>query len=189
MNPLNNLQMLKERSDRDQIPFVEDEILDFLSFYLKDEQYSCIVEVGTGYGYSATFFYNLLRPEKLITIESSTERASVARANLNPQIELIEGDATEVLESLVQHIDLLFIDAGKSHYLDYFLAAKDKLRDGSLIVADNVFARGLTYSKNIKRRNKTIQNHMREFISYMQTHYQAYVLPIGDGLLLARYYE
>jgi predicted O-methyltransferase YrrM len=108
------------------------------------------VEVGTLAGYSGIWITRGLRPEgRLITIESEPRHAEFAtrqfeRAGVADQVELRRGAGIDVLASLVAElepgsVDVLFLDAIKSEYTDYFLIARPLIPVGGLVVADNVY--------------------------------------------------
>lgn len=111
-----------------------------------------ILEVGTLAGYSAIWLARALPPGgQLITIEYEPAHAEVARANLesaglSQQVSVLVGRALQVLDDLAQAggepFDLVFIDADKPPYLEYFDAALRLSRSGTLIVADNVVRGG-----------------------------------------------
>ena len=109
-----------------------------------------IVEIGTLCGYSAVFLANAL-PEKgmLYTCEQSSHHISVAKEvfqdlGLTEKIKIISGKALDTLPSLTKEgpFDLIFIDADKGNYPNYFDWAIENLRTGGLLIADNVFVFG-----------------------------------------------
>jgi predicted O-methyltransferase YrrM len=105
-----------------------------------------ILEVGTLYGYSAILMADTLNGAngKVITIEIDKPIADIARKNiadagLVDKIDVIVGNALDVIPRLNSKFDLLFLDAAKNEYLKYLeLAQKRNLKEGSIIVADNV---------------------------------------------------
>jgi predicted O-methyltransferase YrrM len=105
-----------------------------------------ILEVGTLYGYSAILMADTLNGAngKVITIEIDKPIADIARKNiadagLADKIDVIVGNALDVIPRLNSKFDLLFLDAAKNEYLKYLeLAQKGNLKEGSIIVADNV---------------------------------------------------
>jgi predicted O-methyltransferase YrrM len=105
-----------------------------------------ILEVGTLYGYSAILMADTLNGAngKVITIEIDKPIADIARKNISDaglidKIDVIVGNALDVIPRLNSKFDLLFLDAAKNEYLKYLeLAQKRNLKEGSIIVADNV---------------------------------------------------
>jgi predicted O-methyltransferase YrrM len=107
-----------------------------------------ILEIGTLGGYSTIWLARALPPNgRLITIEvdkhhADVARSNIARAHLADRVELRVGAALEVLRMLAGPFDLIFIDADKESYVEYFEWAVRLARPGALIVADNVVRKG-----------------------------------------------
>jgi predicted O-methyltransferase YrrM len=108
-----------------------------------------VLEVGTLVGYSAILMGKELEPDAhLVTIEVHADEAKAAeenikRAGIPPTVDVLVGDALEVIPKLRRKFDLVFVDAEKTEYLQYLKLVEDKLHKGSVVVADNagVFAR------------------------------------------------
>lgn len=102
-----------------------------------------VLEIGTLVGYSTILMGKELDSDAyLITIEKDAESArkaieNIRRANIPPRVEVLVGDALEIIPRLEGMFDFVFIDAEKSEYLDYLLLIENKLRKGAVIVADN----------------------------------------------------
>ncbi len=102
-----------------------------------------ILEVGTFTGYSAICLAKgLAEGGMLHTLEAEGAYAEIAReyfdrAGLSDKIILHEGDALQIIPQLNEVFDLVFIDAAKEHYIDYYNLAFDKVRKGGFILADN----------------------------------------------------
>ena len=102
-----------------------------------------ILEIGTFTGYSAICLAEGLVQEGMLhTIEADPGYAEIAReyfaeAGINDRIILHDGDALEIIPTLNESFDLVFIDAAKEHYVDYYHAVFDKIRPGGYILADN----------------------------------------------------
>lgn len=158
-----------------------------------------ILEIGTLYGYSTIWFARgISNNGKITTIEKEPENAKIARENFNKlennlsnNIEIINGDANEVLEKLVQKqlvFDMVFIDADKSSYPNYLNFTDKLLKKGGLIIADNTFLSGAVYNdylidrvrfkaqKNIRIFNKMLAN---------KTKYQSIMINTDEGLSMA----
>ncbi|MBS7616945.1 O-methyltransferase [Candidatus Bathyarchaeota archaeon] len=102
-----------------------------------------VLEIGTLVGYSAILMGKELSSDAhLITVEKDDNSAKIARENIRkaeipPTVELIVGDALEIIPKLEGTFDLVFIDAEKSEYLKYLQLVENKLHKGSVVVADN----------------------------------------------------
>lgn len=102
-----------------------------------------ILEVGTLIGYTAILMgKELERDARLITIEIHAVEARIARENIKkaeipPTIDVVVGDAIEVIPKLTGKFDMVFIDADKTEYLNYLRLVESKIHQGSVVVADN----------------------------------------------------
>lgn len=152
---------------------------------------SSILEIGTFTGYSAICLARGLKPGgKLITIERNDELAEFSRgyfdrAGLAGSIELICGDAIEILPSLNVMFDLVYIDADKREYCNYFRQTRNMVYRGGFIIADNVLWGG----KAIE--NDTDDPQTRGIIEFNEmiradSGIEKLILPFRDGLMLAR---
>ena len=119
-----------------------------------------ILEIGTLYGYSAILMADMLPEDgRLITIEVNKLVADIARKNiadagLSEKIEVIVGNALDIIPNLNQKFQLMFLDAAKVEYLGYLKSAEKKyLEKGAVIVADNV---------------KVSKNEMLDYLEYVR---------------------
>ena len=161
-----------------------------LSFFSKIARPEFILEIGTYTGYSALCLAEGLQENgKLITIDPNEEtnhfaKQFFAKSAYATKIELMEAKAQDVIPSLHQKFDLVFIDADKPNYALYFDLVIDKVKSGGLIIADNVLWSGKVLDRNkdtdtqiIHDFNQKIQNDNRV---------ENLLLPVRDGLLLMR---
>ena len=136
----------------------------FLSMISKLVNPEIIVEVGTYTGYSCLCLAEGLKKNgKIITIEKDEEFASIAkkffdRSNYKEKISLLIEDATKAIENISEKIDLAFIDADKVNYTKYYDMLFPKLKNGGLIVADNVLWSGKVTQKVIDDETQSIKN-------------------------------
>ena len=131
---------------------------------------------------------------EITTIENYDKRIPIARENFvraekDKQITLIEGDATEVLKTLEEPFDLIFMDAAKGQYINYLPDIMRLLKKGGVLISDNVLQDGDIIESHfvVTRRNRTIHKRMREYL-YELTHrddLRTMVLPIGDGITIS----
>ena len=162
--------------------------LEILSTLLQPKS---VLEIGTFTGYSALCLVKGLAKEgKLHTIELREEDAAIAKANFNSanegdKIILHVGNALTIIPSLNEQWDLVFIDADKTGYVEYYKLVLPRLRKGGVILADNVLFHGEVLEKEIKTKNgKAIQ----AFNDYVQQDdsVEKVLLTIRDGLMLIR---
>jgi caffeoyl-CoA O-methyltransferase len=150
-----------------------------------------ILEIGTYTGYSAICLARGLKPGgKLITLEVNEELRSTAlkffeKAGVDHQIELINGNALELIPSLEETFDLVFIDAHKEDYPAYYQAAMKKLAHGGYILADNVLWSGKVLDETSDdSTTRTIQQFNRMVTD--DTRVENLLLPIRDGLMVIK---
>jgi predicted O-methyltransferase YrrM len=150
-----------------------------------------ILEIGTFTGYSAICLARGLKPGgKLITIERNDELNSFShsyfcRAGVDSNITQLTGNAIDLIPDLDLMFDLVFIDADKREYCEYFRLVIDKVKPGGFILADNVLWGGQVLEK------KTTDPQARGIIEFneMVRNYSAIdevILPVRDGLMLIR---
>jgi predicted O-methyltransferase YrrM len=150
-----------------------------------------ILEIGTFVGYSALCLAKGLKPEgQLHTIEKSEAEASVARRNFNSsnlgdKIILHQGDALEIIPFLNETWDLVFIDAEKTAYENYYKLVFPALRNGGLIIVDNVLFHGTVLEKELRGKNALAIQKFNEMVS-ADTRVDKVLLTVRDGLYLIR---
>ena len=177
------------------VPIIRKEMQSFLKLLLAMQKPKRILEVGTAVGFSAILMaeYNPY-PCEIVTIENYEKRIPIARENFvragkENQITLIEGDATEVLKTLEEPFDMIFMDAAKGQYINFMPDILRLLKKDGVLVSDNVLQDGDIIESHfvVTRRNRTIHKRMREYL-YELTHRDdlvTAVLPIGDGITVS----
>ena len=130
----------------------------------------------------------------ITTIENYDKRIPIARANFKragkeEQIDLIEGDALEVMHGLEGPYDLIFVDAAKGQYIHYLPEVMRLLGTDGVLVSDNVLQEGDIIESRfaVERRNRTIHSRMREYLYELKHHdqLQTSIIPLGDGVALS----
>lgn len=163
-----------------------------LSMLSKIMEPQLIVEVGTFTGYSASCLAEGLATNgKLITFEISDEVALLAKkhfevAGLEDKIEIRIGNAIELIPTLENGIDLIFIDADKENYSAYWELLYPKLRKGGLLIADNVLWSGkvLEPEQNQDKETKELIAFTKKALADENS--EQVLLPVRDGLLIIR---
>jgi caffeoyl-CoA O-methyltransferase len=163
-----------------------------LSFLSKLIQADFILEIGTYTGYSALCLAEGLKASgKLMTIDPNEETNYFAKNYFESspyakQIELVKAQALDVIPKLDKVIDLVFIDADKKNYLNYYKAVIDKVRSGGLIIADNVLWSGKVIEDIAKMDAETKLIHeFNEFVN-KDERVENILIPVRDGLMLLR---
>ncbi|MGN1158311.1 MAG: O-methyltransferase [Agathobacter sp.] len=177
------------------VPIIRKSMQSFLKLLLAMNKPKRILEVGTAVGFSAILMaeYNPY-PCEIVTIENYDKRIPIARENFKragkeKQITLLEGDATEVLKTLEEPFDMIFMDAAKGQYINFFGDVMRLLKKDGVLVSDNVLQDGDIIESHfvVTRRNRTIHKRMREYL-YELTHRDdlvTSVMPIGDGITVS----
>lgn len=157
-----------------------------------------VVEIGTQYGCSASWMaMGLAEGGKIYSFEKDPETAEEARKsfmepefkNLGCQMQLFEGAALELLPTIEEDgpFDLVFIDANKVGYLDYFNWARKNVRSGGLIVADNVYLFGTMFEEECPENTpKKMWMVMREMLqqAFQDPQLDSFFIPTQEGLLV-----
>lgn len=189
------LDELEKEAIATDVPIIRKDMQVFLKFLLAMNKPMKILEVGTAIGFSALLMSEYA-PEgcRITTIEKYEKRiplahANFARAGREEQITLLEGDATDILKSLDETYDLIFMDAAKGQYINFMPDLLRLMAPGAVLVSDNVLQDGDIIESRfaVTRRNRTIHARMREYL-YELTHnpmLQTCILPVGDGITLS----
>ena len=188
------LEIIKKKALEDHIPIIMDDTLDVVSKILIEAKPSRILEIGTAVGYSAICFSEYLQENGSIdTIERDEERAKQARKNfkrveVEDKIQLYEGDAVEILPTLQENYDVIFIDAAKGKYPFFLEQALRMSHQGTVIIADNVLYKGYVMGDYNKHKQRTAVRNLREYIAEITNdiRLETEILEVGDGLAISR---
>lgn len=166
---------------------IQGNFLKMMSYMIQPKR---ILEIGTFTGYSAICFaQGLQEGGKLYTIDINAELEDMCRkyfeeAKLTDKIDFRIGNAIDIIPSIDETFDLVFIDADKINYSNYYDLVFDRVRPGGFIIADNVLWSGKVCQDNhdkdtaaLHAYNLKIQNDVRV---------ENYLVPIRDGLMVAR---
>lgn len=185
----------EQRAINDYVPIIRKPTQILLRYIIASHKPQRILEIGAAVGFSSIYMSEYLPDTARIdTIERMEDRARQARENIarygkSEMINLIEGDAIEELKKLEKSYDMIFLDAAKGQYINYFEDLMRLLAKGGILVSDNVLQEGeIIESKYaINKRDRTIHGRMREFL-YLINHderLESVVLPNGDGVALS----
>ena len=147
-----------------------------------------VLEIGTFSGYATLWMAEALPEDgRIDTIEINDEmedliREGFERAGLSDRIRLHIGDALDLLPTLDERYDLVFIDADKREYVAYYQSVFDLVRPGGLIVADNVLWDGKVYGEDIPRDQQTRGIMAFNDLVAGDTRVENFILPLRDGL-------
>lgn len=151
-----------------------------------------ILEIGTYTGYSALCFVDGLQEDgKLVTIDVNEELQDIIlkyfeRSGKASQIDSRIGNALDIIPTLDMKFDLVFIDADKENYPNYFDLVFDRMNVGGYIIADNVLWSGKVLEDDSKLDKDTLA--LKEYARKLKAdpRVETVLLPVRDGLLIAR---
>lgn len=177
------------------VPIIRTETINLLQTLIKMNRPKKILEVGAAVGFSASLMAETAGEDAVITtIENYEPRIPIANANFkragkDKQITLLEGDAMEILPTLEGPYDFIFMDAAKGQYINFWPEVKRLIKDGGVVVTDNVLQDGDIIQSRfaITRRNRTIHKRMRDYL-FELTHdedFNTTILPLGDGVSIS----
>lgn len=183
------IQELRAFALNHHIPIMQDEGLHFLVQLIKIKQAKNILEIGTAIGYSALVmaYYS---DAMITTIERDKDLYQMAiqhinRAGLKERVDCIFGDAKDV-DIKKSGFDLIFIDAAKSSYIEFFEKYSKLLNPGGIIVSDNLLFRGyVAHPEEIESRNRRqLVKKIDRYNHYLLNHpkFNSYIYAIGDGI-------
>lgn len=151
-----------------------------------------ILEIGTYTGYSTLCFAEgLSKDGKIITIDKNEELETLQnkyfeKSGYRSQIQQMVGDATKIIPTLTQQFDLVFIDADKSNYINYFHLIIDKMKPGGIILSDNVLWSGKVVEPlNPKDLDTKVLLEYNKLLN-IDKRVETVLLPIRDGLTVSR---
>jgi len=151
-----------------------------------------VLEIGTYLGYSALCFAEGLAPGgKVITldVDEATQKVAksfVAKSRFADRIEFHLGPAADIIPTLPEAFDLVFIDADKPNYANYYKLVFGKVRPGGFIIADNVLWSGKVLLKDKAQDAQTKALHAFNWMVKADSRVSNVLLPIRDGLMILR---
>ena len=189
------LQKIKKKALEEHIPIIMDETLEVIEKYLEENNKpKKILEIGTAVGYSAICFTQILDEDGVIdTIERDAQRVKEARENIKKaevedKINIYEGDAVEILPTLDNKYDVVFIDAAKGKYPFFLKEALRMINKNGIIFADNILYKGYVMSDYNKHKQRTAVRNLREYIKEVSENpnLETEILEVGDGLAISK---
>lgn len=173
-----------------RVPIADREVALFLEIAARSIGAKRVLECGMAIGYSVIHLLRGMAGDgRVITIDPSDEMIKAAtgyftRAGIGDQVQIEKGYALEVIPRLNETFDLIFIDAVKEEYRGYLDLSMPKLRNGGVVICDNLLWGGQVAGEIRSEDQKASTEALREFNKYFVNHPQlrAEVLPVGDGL-------
>lgn len=188
------LKKIKQKALEEHIPIIMDDTLEVVDKILKEVKPTKILEIGTAVGYSAMCFSEYLQEGgRIDTIERDEERITEAKINIKnvgveDKIRIYEGDAVEILPTLKEQYDVVFIDAAKGKYPFFLKEALRMIKSTGVILADNILYKGYVMSDYNKHKQRTAVRNLREYIKEVteDPNIETEILEVGDGLAVSK---
>lgn len=164
----------------------------FLSMISKIKSPSCILEIGTYTGYGTLCLAEgLLDVGKIFTIDRNEELLKIQNkyfemSGKRDKIIQLTGNAKDILKNLDESYDIVFIDADKENYIEYFNIVSERLNNNGIIISDNVLWSGKVLNSPSKNDEET--NILIEFNKTLNEdeRFETIILPLRDGLSISR---
>ena len=187
------INLIKQKALEDHIPIIMDDTLTVIGNILEKNKPTKILEIGTAVGYSAICFSKYLTENgRIDTIERDEDRIKEAKINikemkLEEKIRIFEGDAVDILPTLNEKYDMVFIDAAKGKYPFFLKESLRLLSDKGIIFADNILYKGYVMSDYNKHKQRTAVRNLREYIQEVtqNPNLETEILEVGDGLAVS----
>ena len=187
------LKEIEEYAKDNKVPIMLPDGILFLTNYIKKNNITNILEIGTAIGYSAIKMALVNDKVKVTTIEKDDERylmaiKNIKDFNLENRITLISADALDI--ELDGKYDLIFIDAAKGQYTKFFEKYKYFLKPGGVIISDNLKFHGHVGNRdNIASRNlKQLVGKLENYIDFLKNNdeFETNFYDVGDGLSVSK---
>lgn len=191
---MKEIEQIKKYALENHIPIIMDDTLLEVNKILDEIKPQKILEIGTAIGYSAIRFSKYLAQDGIIdTIERDEERIQQAIQNirdlkLEDKINILQGDALEILPTLTGPYDVVFIDAAKGKYPIFLQEALRMLKINGIIIADNILYKGYVMSDYNKHKQRTAVRGLRQFLKDLEENpnLETKLLEVGDGLVISK---
>ena len=190
-----SLEELENFAHAENIPIIPHETVAYFRFLLETLQPEKVLEIGTAIGFSALLMAEHAPQAQITTIDRNPEMIALAKANFakfdkRKQITLLEGDAMDILPSLKDCYDFVFMDSAKSKYVVFLPEVLRCLASGGLIIIDDVFQGGDVAKEigEVRRGQRTIYRGLHQLFDKTldQSEITSALLPLGDGILMIR---
>ena len=181
---------MEQFAEANLIPILSWHSAEFIEQLVLMKNPNRVLEIGTAIAYTSIRIARKLKQKcKVDTIELSKQniksaKGFIKRSGVEEKINLIEGDALNILPGLKKKYDLIFLDSNKEDYIEFFGYVMPLLNKAGVIVVDNLLWQGFAAAKKVPAKLKLSTNHIREFNKIFTKHTDLIttILPIGDGI-------
>ncbi len=186
------IEKIEEYARLNNIPIMQKDAMEFLCNFINNNNINTILEIGSAIGYSSIKMALVNKDIKITTIEKDIDRYNIAinnveLFNLTNQITLLNEDA--LTTNLDDKFDLIFIDASKSHNIDFFNKYKNNLNEKGYIITDNLSFHNLVENPSlIKTKNqRNLVNKIKKYIDFLDKNeeFDTKYIPLGDKISIS----
>ena len=190
---MQTLDDIKLYAEKNSIPIMRDGGIEFICSYIKKHKIKRILEIGTAIGFSAIEFANAAADVTVTTIEMDIDRHIKAKQNihdsgLDGRIKAIHADALKL--ELDGEFDLIFIDAAKGQYINFFEKYKSNLAPGGVFISDNLSFHGMVDDLTLTHNYSTIKlvKKIRKYIDFLKNNqeFETEFFEYGDGVSISK---
>ena len=190
-----SLKELENFARKENIPIIPHETVAYFRFLMETIQPKNILEIGTAIGFSALLMAEHSPKSKITTVDRNPEMIGFAKENFakfdqRKQITLLEGDAVDVLSTLTETYDFVFMDSAKSKYIVFLPEILKHLEVGGVVVLDDIFQGGdiARDIMEVRRGQRTIYRGLQRLFDATLDNpdLTASLVPLGDGILMLR---
>lgn len=188
------LYELEEHAHEKGVPVIPHETVMFLQVLLDQLKPKQILEIGTAIGFSSALMSQFVGDDGHVTtidrydLMIASARENYEKMGLNDKITLLEGDAAEILPTLDQTFDFIFMDSAKAKYIEFLPYCMNVLKTGGMLVVDDILQAGTILSpiEEIPRKNRSIHRKLNLFLDTVMANegLLSSIVPLGDGLIL-----
>lgn len=188
------LSDIQKQAIADEVPIIPQETVSFLRFLFGQLKPMNVLEIGTAIGFSSSLMAQLMPEEGHVTtidrydVMIKQAKETYRLLGLEEKVTLLEGQAADLLPTLQDSYDFIFMDSAKSKYIEFLPECLRLLKTKGVLMIDDVFQGGtvLLPDEEIPRGKRAIHRKLRELFDVVLDHpdLTTTVLPLGDGVLL-----
>ncbi|HQB79649.1 MAG TPA: O-methyltransferase [Bacilli bacterium] len=183
------IEEMEEDAKINKVPIISKDSLSFLFMLIDLKKPKRILEIGTAIGYCAI---NLASFDCDLIVDSierdealyNKAKANVSKAKLEKRINLYLADALTIDNNELKSYDLIFIDGAKAQYEKFFNKFKSLLKEGGIIVSDNLLFHNLLFEENVSKNVKGLTNKLKKYNLFLKENeeFKTYFFQVGDGI-------
>lgn len=183
------IEEMEEDAKINKVPIISKDSLSFLFMLIDLKKPKRILEIGTAIGYCAI---NLASFDNEIIVDSierdealyNKAKVNVSKAKLEKRINLYLADALTIDNNELKSYDLIFIDGAKAQYEKFFNKFKSLLKEGGIIVSDNLLFHNLLFEENVSKNVKGLTDKIKKYNLFLKENeeFKTYFFQVGDGI-------